>query len=86
MKTLVATVLRNTKDNDIYCSARRVTERDMDLIRDESRATLEAIGFEFIRLVSLEVEGVKGYAIFFPGHMDEMSRALKQLRSSRIND
>ncbi|MDO4540776.1 MAG: hypothetical protein Q4B48_06745 [Syntrophomonadaceae bacterium] len=79
MKTLVATVLRNAKDNDIYCFARRVTERDMALIRSESRETLEAMGFEFIRLISLDVEGVKGYAIFYPGHPDEMSRALRKL-------
>lgn len=80
MKTLVATVLRNAKDNDIYCSARKVTEQDMSMIRDESRETLESIGFEFVRLISLEVEGVRGHAIFYPGHLNEMSRALKTLR------
>lgn len=80
MKTLVATMLRNAKEKDIYCFTRRLTESDMERIRHESRETLETLGFEFVRLISLDVEGVKGFAIFYPGHLDEMSRSLKVLR------
>lgn len=79
MRTLVATVMHNGKGKEVYCSAKKVSDRDIDLIRDSDRGTLEDVGFTFIKLISLEVEGVKGYAVFYEGHLDEMSRTLKDL-------
>jgi len=79
MRTLVATVMHNGKGKEVWCNARKVSDRDIDLIRDSDRITLEDVGFTFIKLVSLELEGVKGYAVFYEGHLDEMSRTLKNL-------
>jgi hypothetical protein len=82
VRTLIATVLRNSKGKDIYCSAKKVSDKEIDAIRDIDRATLEEAGFAFIKLISLEVEGVRGHAIFFEGHVDEMSRTLKSLQNA----
>jgi hypothetical protein len=79
MRTLVATALANSKGNDVYCTARKLDDRYMKLLRHTERPILEELGFTFIRLVSLEYPNIKGHAIFFEGHMDEMQRALKSL-------
>ena len=38
---------------------------------------MEEMGFTFIKLLSLDYPDVRGYAIFFEGHLDEMARVLK---------
>ncbi|HWP97061.1 MAG TPA: hypothetical protein VN426_09420 [Syntrophomonadaceae bacterium] len=80
MRTLVATTLSNAKGKDIYCTARKIDERWLKIIRDTDRQTLEDLGFTFIRMISLEVPNIKGYAIFFEGHVSEMERALNTLQ------
>ena len=79
MRTLVATILQNSKKKDIYCTAKKISARDIEQIKDLSRPELESLGFEFVRILSLEYPDVKGYVLFFNGHADEMSRALHQL-------
>ncbi len=79
MRTLVATILQNSKKKDIYCTAKKVSPRDIEQIKDLSRPELEELGFEFIRILSLEYPDVRGYVLFYNGHLDEMSRALRQL-------
>lgn len=79
VRTLVATVLTNNKGKDIYCWSRKVGERDAQIVRESKRSSLQERGFTFIRLASLEFPNVAGYAIFYEGHLDEMSRELKAL-------
>lgn len=79
MRTLVATVMSNAKGQDIYCTAKKVSELDLNIIRRISRQELEDAGFKFIKLLSLEYPNIRGYAIFFEGHVDEMGRVLKNL-------
>ncbi|MEA1960210.1 MAG: hypothetical protein U9N81_02770 [Bacillota bacterium] len=79
MRTLVATALMNGKGNEVFCSAKKVNDRDLETIRSVEKSMLEEVGFTFINLLSLEVKGVRGYAIFFEGHLDEMARTLKDL-------
>jgi hypothetical protein len=79
LRTLVATTLTNAKGKDIYCRAGKITDRHMKYIRNTDRSDLEAIGFTFIKMLSLEYPNVKGYAIFFEGHFDEIMPALKSL-------
>ncbi len=79
MRTLVATTLVNSKGKDIYCTAKKITDRHMDYIRNYDRKTLEAIGFVFIKMMSLDYPNVKGQAIFFEGHIDDIMPALKSL-------
>lgn len=79
MRTLVATTLANSKGHDIYCTARKLDDRYMKLLRNTERPILEQLGFTFIKMVSLEYPNIKGHAIFFEGHMDEMQKALKSL-------
>jgi hypothetical protein len=81
MRTLVATVMNNNKGNEIYCWNRKVNSKDSQLLRSSNRSSLEEAGFTFIRLVSLEYPNVAGYAIFYEGHLDEMSRDLKALEN-----
>lgn len=80
MRTLVGTIMINAKEKNIYCKAGKVSESDLKTIRETSQAELEKIGFTFIKLISLEYPGVKGQAIFFEGHLDEMTRALKEIK------
>lgn len=80
MRTLVATILMNGKGKEILCSVKKVSDRDLETIRSVEKSMLEEVGFTFIKLISLEVEGVRGYAIFFEGHLDEMARTLKNLQ------
>ncbi len=79
MRTLIATVLENGKGNGIYCAARKVSDKQIDIIRSVDRDTLKEMGFTFIRMISLEYDNVKGYAIFFEGHVDEMTRSLREI-------
>jgi hypothetical protein len=43
---------------------------------------LEKAGFVFIKMLSLEVPNVKGYAIFFEGHVNDIMPALKEMENS----
>lgn len=79
MRTLVATALSNAKGKDVFCTARKVTDQQISLIRSIPRQRLEEEGFTFIKMLSLEYPNVKGYAIFFEGHYDEMVKTLKKL-------
>ncbi|HNX29242.1 MAG TPA: hypothetical protein PKN87_07490 [Syntrophomonadaceae bacterium] len=80
MRTLVGTIMTNAKEKNIYCKVSKVTESQLKIIRDISQAELEQIGFTFIKLISLDYPDVKAQAIFFEGHLDEMSRSLKEMK------
>lgn len=79
MRTLVATALINAKGNEVYCTARKVTNENIKRIRNNSRQQLESIGFTFVNLISLDYPNVKGYAVFYEGHLDDMEKSLKLL-------
>ncbi len=79
MRTLVATSLFNAKGKEIYCTAKKITDKHMDYIRNMDHAELEQIGFVFIKMLSLDYPNVKGHAIFFEGHVDDIMPALKSL-------
>lgn len=79
MRTLVATTLINAKGKEIYCTAKKITDKHMDYIRNTDRKSLEEIGFVFIKMISLDYPNVKGNAIFFEGHVDDIMPALKSL-------
>ena len=79
MRTLVATVMTNHKGNEIYCWNRKVNSRDSQILRSTDRSVLEQRGFTFINFISPEYPNIAGYAIFFEGHLDEMSRDLKAM-------
>lgn len=79
MRTLVGTIMTNSKEKHIYCKVSKVTEAQLKIIRDTSQPELEEIGFTFIKLISLDLPGVRGQAIFFEGHLNEMGRVLKDL-------
>ncbi len=81
MRTLVATTLSNAKGKDIYCTARKIDDRYLKILRATDRPVLEDLGFTFIKMISLEYPNIKGYAIFFEGHLDEMERALNTVRA-----
>jgi len=79
MRTLVATALFNSKGKEIYCTAKKITDQHMDYIRNADRRDLESIGFTFIKMLSLEYPNVRGYAIFFEGHVNDIMPALKSM-------
>lgn len=82
MRTLVATTLLNAKGKEIYCTAKKITDKHMNFIRNSDRKDLEAAGFTFIKLMSLDFPNVKGYAIFFEGHFDDIMPALKSMNAN----
>ncbi len=79
VRTLVATMMSNSKGKNVFCSASKVSEYQMRVIRNTEWADLEDIGFTFIDLASPEYPNIRGKAIFFEGHLDEMGRALKNI-------
>jgi len=79
VRTLVATALLNSKGKEVYCTAKKITDQHMSYIRNSDRKDLEAVGFDFIKMLSLEYPNVKGYAIFFEGHVDDIMPALKSM-------
>ena len=79
MRTLVATALFNSKGKEVYCTAKKITDQHMSYIRNSKRKDLEAVGFDFIKLMSLDFPNVKGYAIFFEGHVNDIMPALKSM-------
>lgn len=81
MRTLIATTLSNAKGKDIYCTAKKLDDRYLKLLRNTERSVLEEMGFTFIKMISLEFPNIKGYAIFYEGHLDEMQRALRSLEA-----
>ncbi len=82
MRTLVATALFNSKGKEVYCTAKKITDQHMSYIRNSNRKDLEAVGFDFIKLMSLDFPNVKGYAIFFEGHVNDIMPALKSMEIS----
>lgn len=79
MRTLVATALSNAKGRDVYCAARKVSDEQISIIRNTNHQSLEEAGFTFIKLLSLDYPDVRGHAIFFEGHLDEMAKVLKRI-------
>ncbi len=79
MRTLIATALYSSKGKEVYCTIKKVSEEQLKTIKNTPNEQLEALGFTFIKLNSPEFPNVRGYAIFFEGHIDEMSRALKNI-------
>ena len=82
MRTLVATTMYNVKGKEIYCTPKKVNGHDIDILRNISRPRLEEAGFTFIRMLSLDYPNVKGNAIFYEGHYDDMVRTLKKLQDT----
>ena len=80
MRTLVATVMTNAKEKNIYCKANKVTDEQIRMLRETNQAELESLGFTFIKLISLDYSDIKAQAIFFEGHLDVMGRVLKEMR------
>ncbi|MEQ8200241.1 MAG: hypothetical protein ABRQ24_02340 [Syntrophomonadaceae bacterium] len=80
MRTLVATALYNAKNKPVYCMAKKITDEHMKYIRNTAQENLEAVGFTFIKLLSLDYPNVRGYAVFFEGHVDDLLPALKSMR------
>ena len=80
MRTLVATVLENDKGKRIYCAARKIKNYQLDVIRHTDKKVLEENGFTFIRMISLEYPNIKGHAIFYEGHIDFMTKTLKDIQ------
>ena len=78
MRTLVATMMANSKGKNIFCSSSKVSEQQMRIIRNTDWSELEEIGFTFINLTSPDIL-ILGKAIFFEGHLDEMGRALRSI-------
>lgn len=81
MRTLVATTLLNAKGKEIYCTVKKITDQHMSYIRNTERQDLETVGFTFIKMLSLEYPNVRGYAIFFEGHFDDILPTLKSMGS-----
>lgn len=79
MRTLVATALYNSKNKPVYCMAKKITDEHMKYIRNALRADLETAGFTFIKLLSLDFPNVRGHAIFFEGHVDDILPSLKSM-------
>jgi hypothetical protein len=77
-RTLVATVLYGTKGKEIYCKSNQINDQHLNNLRKKTRSELEDAGFTFIQLVSPEYSNVRGYAIFYEGHSDEMIKALSK--------
>lgn len=82
MRTLVATALYNSKHKEVYCIAKKITDEHMNYIRYTPREELVKVGFTFIKLLSLDYPNVKGYAIFFEGHVNDIMPALKSIGQS----
>lgn len=76
-RTLVATVLLNSKRKEIYCKSNQINDQQLSSLRSKSHRELEEQGFTFIDLVGANYADIKGYAIFFEGHADEMNRILR---------
>ena len=55
MRKMVATTLINSKGKEIYCTAKKITDKHMDYIRNTDRKSLEEIGFVFIKMNFLEL-------------------------------
>jgi hypothetical protein len=81
MRTLVATTMFNSKGKEVYCTAKKITDKHMDYIRNTDHKSLEEIGFVFMKMISLDYPNVKGNAIFFEGHTDDIMPALKSLET-----
>ncbi|HZK86740.1 MAG TPA: hypothetical protein VFC40_02105 [Syntrophomonas sp.] len=81
MRTLVATTMFNSKGKEVYCTAKKITDKHMDYIRNTDRKSLEEIGFVFMKMISLDYPNVKGNAIFFEGHTDDIMPALRSLET-----
>ena len=79
MRTLVATAMFNSKGKEVYCMAKKITDNHMKYIRYTDHKDLEEIGFTFVKLLSLDIPDVRGYAIFFEGHYDDIMPALKAM-------
>ncbi|NLG32312.1 MAG: hypothetical protein GX550_02210 [Syntrophomonadaceae bacterium] len=77
-RTLVATMLLNNKGKEVYCRSKKVSDKTMNAICNTPRNELEASGFTFIPLMSPAYSNIKGYAVFFEGHLDEMVKILQQ--------
>ncbi|MEN6463471.1 MAG: hypothetical protein ABFC94_19145 [Syntrophomonas sp.] len=75
-RTLVATVLYGSKGKEIYCRSNQINDQHINTLRKKTRTELEDAGFTFVQLVSPEYSNVRGYAIFYEGHGDEMIKAL----------
>ncbi len=79
-RTLVATTLYSSKGKEIYCTTKKVGDEQLRIIRNTPKEDLEELGFTIINLQSPDFHNIRGYAIFFEGHMDEMNRVLKKFR------
>ena len=82
MRTLVATMMANSKGKNVFCSTNKISQQQMRIIRSTDWSELEQLGFTFINLTSPEYPNIKGKAIFFEGHLDEMAKTLRTIDKS----
>ncbi|NLJ72346.1 MAG: hypothetical protein GX333_04980 [Syntrophomonadaceae bacterium] len=78
-RTLVATALYSSKGKEIYCTTPKVSNEQLRIIKNTPKEELEEVGFTFINLSSQDYHNIRGYALFFEGHINEMNHLLKQL-------
>lgn len=81
VRTLVATVLYSSKGKKIYCRSNQINDQQLSVMKQQSNADLENAGFTFIDLFSADYANIKGYAIFFEGHANELSKVLNSFSS-----
>jgi len=81
VRTLVATVMYSSKGKKIYCRSNQISDQQLSVMKRQSDMDLENAGFTFIDLTSRDFANVKGYAIFFEGHANELSKALNSFSS-----
>ena len=76
MRTLVATTLANAKGKDIYCAAEKLANSRYLLFVIPADRSWKSWVLHLLNSL-LDYPNVRGYAIFFEGHLDEMGRILK---------
>jgi hypothetical protein len=78
-RTLVATVLYTSKGKKIYCRSNQINDHQLSVMKRQNNADLEDKGFTFIDLFSADYANIKGYAVFYEGHANELSKLLGSL-------
>lgn len=78
-RTLVATVLYNAKGKKIYCKSNQINDQQLSNMKATENRALEERGFTFVNLVSPDYANVRGYAVFYEGHADELGKILNTL-------
>lgn len=75
-RTLIATVLYSSKGRKIYCRSNQINDQQLSVMKRKTNTELEDQGFTFIDLFSSDYANIKGYAVFYEGYANELSKAL----------